>query len=120
MYQGSIEHSRILEAFRRHVPGTYVRDYREQNGFITVARGVKDIKWKDQQSAPNVYRQVPAETIISIPRGNVTAATKYRGMALERPGWRMEFRKSMVRLTHNQMHRITKALGVGEVFPGVT
>jgi len=119
MYYGSLGHDRILEAFRRCVPGTFVKDYRDNMGFITVCRGYRDIKWKDQQSSPNVYRSVPAETLVSIPRGNVTSATHYHGQALHRTGWRLEFRKAMKMLSEYQMRAITKFLGVGEVFPGI-
>jgi len=71
-------------------------------------------------TAGNVYRQVPDETLSSIPRGNVTAASLYDGIKLLRPGWRMEFRKAMEKITYVQQRAITKMLGVGEVFPGVT
>ncbi len=119
MYQGSLCHDRILEAFRRNVPDTYVNDYRDRDGYITVCRGVKDIRWKDQASGGNVYRQVPDKTLVSIPRGNVMAATRYAGVKLVRPGWREQFRKAMVYMTRVQMKAITKFLGVGEVFPGI-
>lgn len=119
MYQGSLPHDRIIEAFSRAVPGSYVRDYRDKGGFITICRDYRDIPWKEQLSAPPVYRQVPAVTLVSIPRGNVTPATQYRSLRLERTGWRIQFRNAMKHLTYVQMRRITKALGVGEVFPGV-
>ncbi len=119
MYQGSIGHDRILEAFRRCVPDCFVRDYRDRDGYITVAKGLKDIRWRDQASGGNVYRQVPIETLVSIPRGSVRAATQYAGITLVRPGWREQFRKAMVYMTHVQMKAITKFLGVGEVFPGI-
>ena len=119
MYYGSIEHSQIIEAFQRFVPDTYVRDYRDNQGFITVCRGLQDIRWHDQQSGGNVYRQVAHETLVSIPRGNVTSATHFHGLALHRTGWREQFRKASRMLTHPQMCRITKFLGVGEVFQGI-
>ncbi len=119
MYYGSLGHDRIIEAFRRNVPGCYVNDYREGGGFITICRGYKDIKWNDQSNAGNVYRQVPATTMCSIPRGNVRSATMFSGLALTRPGWRIEFRKAMKSLTEIQMRGITDFLGVGEVFPGI-
>ena len=119
MYHGSIGHDRILEAYRRYVPGTFVRDQRDRNGFIAVCRGTRDIPWGGQTTTTPVYREVPDETLVSIPRGNVTAPTLYRGVALERPGWREQFRKSMKFLSDNQMKRITKFLDVGEVFPGI-
>ena len=119
MYYGSIEHSRIIEAFRRNVPGCYVRDYRDNNGYITVCRGYKDIPWKDQTQAGKVYRQVPDQTLCNLPRGNVTSATQFSGLALIRPGWRLEFRKASKHLTEVQRRGITEDLGVGEVFQGV-
>lgn len=119
MYVGSIPHDRIIAAFAGAVPGAYVRDYRDRGGYITICRQYRDIPWKEQLSTTKVYRQVPAVTLVSIPKGNVTSDTKYRQLALERPGWRIQFRKAMQHLTHVQMQRITKTLGVGEVFPGV-
>jgi len=119
MYNGSIYHGDIIGAYTRNVPDSYVRDYREQGGYITICQGYKDLPWRDQISTRRVYRSVPDRTLVSIPRGNVTAPTLYSGVRKVRPGWREEFRKSMRHLTHNQMVRITKALGVGEVFPGI-
>jgi len=119
MYYGSIPHDRIIEAFRRHVPGCYVRDYRDNNGFITVCRNYRDLKWNDQTTTRQVYRQVPAVTLVNLPRGNVTAATHYRQFRLERPGWRVEFRRAAEHLSDTQMRKITKFIGAGEIFPGI-
>ena len=119
MYQGSFEHGRIIDAFTRAVPGSYVRDYRANGGYITVCRDYMDIPWRDQLTTRQVYRQVPKVTLVNLPRGNVTAATLFKGLRLSRPGWRREFRKAMQHLSDAQMRRITKALGAGEVFPGV-
>jgi hypothetical protein len=119
MYYGSIETGKIIEAFRRFVPGVYVRDYREKGGFITVCRDYKDLTWGDQQSAPKVYKQVPAVTLCNLPRGYTGSATRYRGLRLERTGWRIEFRRAMNYLTEVQQRAITEFLGVGEVFPGI-
>ena len=119
MFYGSIPHDRIIHAFERHVPGCYVRDFRDRGGYITLCRGLKNMPWRDQLSTRKVYRQVPKETLASLPRGNVTAATKYHGLRLTRPGWRLEFKKAMKAISHNQQRAITRELGVGEVFPGV-
>jgi hypothetical protein len=119
MYQGTFEHGQIIEAFQRCVPGTYVRDYRETGGYITICKGYKDIPWRDQTTTRNVEVQVPDKTLASLPRGNVTAATRYNGLRLDRPGWREQFRKSMRHLSRDQMKAITRFLGAGEVFPGV-
>jgi hypothetical protein len=119
MYQGSIPHDRIINAFERAVPGCYVRDYRERGGFIVICRQYRDIKWRDQLSTSKVERQVPAVTLVNLPKGSVTAATLYHGMRLHRPGWRQQFRKAMAHLSDFQMRTITKMLKCGEVFPGV-
>lgn len=120
MYDGTLEHGRIIEAFARNVPGTYVRDYRDNMGYITVCRGYKDIAWGDQISTRPTYRQIPAVTMVSLPRGNVRAADRYAGVRLDRPGWRSQFRKAMRKLTPEQMRGITRFLKVGEVFPGIS
>lgn len=119
MYAGSIPHDRIINAFERHVPGCYVRDYRDNQGYITICRNYRDIKWGGQTTTTPVYRQIPAVTLASIPQGNVTAPSLYHGVRLMRPGWRQEFRKAMRHLSYLQQRAITKTLGVGEVFPGV-
>lgn len=119
MYDGSIEHGKIIAAFQRCVPGCYVRDYRDKGGYIVIARGYQNLPWNDQTTTRRVYRQVPAVTLVNLPRGNVTPATRYIGLRLDRPGWRREFRRAAQHLTRNQMRRITRDLGVDEVFPGV-
>lgn len=119
MYQGTFDHGQIIAAFVRNVPDCYVRDYRDNRGYITVCRGYKDIPWKEQTTTQKVYRQVPKQTLLSLPRGTVTASDRYHGLALDRPGWRSQFRKAMPLLTSAQMRQITKALGAGQVFPGI-
>lgn len=119
MYQGTIEHDDIIRAFRRHVPGCYVADYRDKGGYITLFRGLRDIPWKDQTTTRKVYRQVPAETLASLPRGNVTSSSIYYGLRLHRPGWRQEFRRARRHLTQQQMYDISEELGKGEVFSGI-
>lgn len=119
MYPGSFEHGKIIEAFKRCVPGTYVRDFRGNNGYITVCRGYRDIKWKGQTTTTKVYEKAIDTTLVNLPRGNVTAATRYRGLALDRPGWRAQFREAERHLSRDQMKAITRFLGAGQVFPGV-
>ena len=119
MYYGSFEHGKIIEAFHRFVPGSYVRDYRDRGGFITICRDYRDIRWKDQTTTSKVYRTVPKTTLVNLPRGNVQSATIHRGLALERPGWRLEFRRAMPHLSRDQMKSITRFLGAGQVFPEV-
>ena len=120
MHPGSLETGRIIEAFRRNVPDTYVRDYRANGGYIVICKNYRTIKWRDQTTTSRVERQVPAITLVNLPGGFVTAATRYVGVRLVRPGWREQFRKAMPHLTMTQMRRITKELGAREVFPGVS
>ena len=120
MYAGSIAHDDIIRAFENNVPGCYVRDYRVNKGFIAVCRNLKSIKWRDQMSAPKVEKEVPAVTLLNLPRGFVTARTQFMGLRLHRPGWRQEFSRAMRHLSDDQMSGITQELDVGEVFPGIT
>jgi hypothetical protein len=119
MYYGSIETSRIIEAFTRSVPGSYVRDYRENGGFITICKDYRTIKWGDQQSTARVEKSVPATTLANLPRGWMTPDSKFIGLKLHRPGWRVEFKRARRHITEAQMKRITKMLRCGEVFRGV-
>jgi hypothetical protein len=120
MYYGSIYHGKIIEAFRRNVPGCYVRDYRDNGGYITICRQYRDIPWKDQTTTCKVEKQVPAVTLCNLPQGNVTAATLMDGLRLARPGWKREFNYRASRhLSDVQKRGITEFLGVGEVFAGV-
>ena len=119
MYMGSIEHGRIIRAFELHVPGVYVRDYRASGGFITICRNYRSIKWGGQTTTAKVEKQVPAITLCSLPRGNVTAMSRFYGLKLDRPGWRQELRRASRHLSHTQKRAITRELGVGEVFYGV-
>ena len=119
MYIGTFDHDKIISVFRRNIPGCYVRDYREQGGYITLCRDYKDIAWGGQTTTTPVYRSVPRVTLVSLPRGVVTRSTHYHGLALTRPGWQQEFRRASDHLSDVQMRRITHDLGAGEVFRGI-
>ena len=119
MHDGTLYHGDIISAFLRNVPGTYVRDYRSRGGYIVICKDYRSIKWGDQTTTTKVERSIPATTLINLPRGNVTAPTRYKGLRLDRPGWRREFRRAMRFLSDAQMRRITRALRVREAFPGV-
>ena len=118
MYSLSLDSAKIIEAFQKNVPGCYIRDYHKNGGYTTICRDYRDIKWKDQMDAGNVYSQVPATTLANLPRGNVTSAAIYSGLKLVRPGWRVEFRRAQRHLSETQRKNITEFLGVGEVFSG--
>ncbi len=116
MYSLSLDCAKIIEAFQRCVPGCYVRDYRDQGGYITICRDYRNIKWGDQLDAGRSYQQIPATTLVNLPRGNVTSTSIYAGMELVRPGWRLELRRAARHLSEVQRRDITEFLGVGEVF----
>lgn len=97
----------MIEAFKRNVPDCYVRDYRDNNGWLTICRGYKDVPWK---SAVKTYVQVPAHTLLSIPRGNVKSADTYNGLALVKPGWRRGLRMAASHLSYEQRRRIQRHL----------
>jgi hypothetical protein len=118
MYAGSLCSDDIIRAFQRHVPDTYIRDYRDNGGFITICRNYRTIKWRDQLSTSKVERDVPATTLCNLPQGYVTAASIFEGLRLKRPGWRVEFRRASKHLNESQRKAITKALKVGQVFSG--
>ena len=119
MDYNSIAHDDIIAAFKKNVPDCYVRDYRDRGGYITVCRNYRTIKWGGQLSTTKEYRTIPAITLFNMPRGQVTAPSRFRGAALIRPGWKLEFRRAARHLTQDQMRGITKSLGRGEVFTGV-
>ena len=119
MYDGSIYHGDIISAFTRHVPGAYVRDYRDNGGFITICKNYRTIQWGDQTTTAKREVSVPAVTLCNLPRGYVTASSHFAGLKLHRPGWRVEFRRASRHLTQVQKRAITRALHCGEVFYGV-
>jgi len=119
MYAGSIEHGRIISAFQRHVPGTYVRDYSDRGGYIVICRDYRTIKWGGQTTTTKEERQVPAITLCNLPRGNVTAMSRFVGLKLDRPGWRQELRRASKHLSDSQKRAITRELRCGEVFYGI-
>lgn len=112
----SIPHDNIIRAFLRNVPGAYVRDYRDNGGYITICRNYRTVKWGKRGSADREYRQIPAVTLVNLPQGNVTMASRYVGLKLDRPGWKHEFRKAAIYLTEDQRRGITRDLGRGQVF----
>lgn len=106
----SIEHSRLIKAFEKNVPGCFVKDYSDRGGYITIMRGTKTI-WDRTTRAENAT-DVPAETLCSIPRGNIQAPTLFSGLKMVRPGWRIQMRQAAQKLTESQRRRIEKDLGV--------
>lgn len=106
---GSIESSRIVKALLTHVPGTFVKDYSGNKGWITVMRGEMTIHdhWKDTDKFTT---GVPAETLCALPRGNVTAPTLYDGPRLVRPGWRVQLRRARAFMSDTQARRVEQEL----------
>lgn len=106
----SIEHSRIIRAFEHNVPGCFVKDYSDHGGWITIMRGTRDIRRRDDYG--ETIRSLPAETLCAIPRGNVQAPSLFDGIRMVRPGWRREMRKAYDKLTESQRRAIEKELKV--------
>lgn len=107
----SISHDDIIRAFTRHVPGSYVRDYRDVGGYITICKGYQTIRWGGgNASGEREERSIPHITLCSIPRGYVTRASLYSGVKLVRPGWQEQFRKAKRHLSRNQQSHIAKEL----------
>lgn len=119
MFNGSISHDRIISAFTRCVPGAYVRDYRDSGGFIVICKDYRTIRWGDQATTQKREVSIPATTLCNLPRGNVTPDSKFVGLKLHRPGWRVEFRRAAKHLSDAQKRAITRMLACGEVFWGI-
>ena len=105
----SITHDRLIGAILRNVPGTYVRDYRGNRGWLTVCRGYKTI-YDHSRDTDKFTAGVPAETLCALPRGDVTAASLFNGLELVRPGWRVQLRQARGFITDSQARRIEHEL----------
>ena len=106
---GSIDSSRLISTILRNVPGTYVRDYHDNQGYLTICRGYVTI-YDHSKDTDKLTAGLPAETLCALPRGNVQAANLYSGMRLMRPGWRIEMRKARRLMTDSQARRIEREL----------
>ena len=105
---GSIDHSRIIEAFTRNVPDCYVRDYLGKGGELAICRGYKTVI-----DGTNGHEWVvPRHQLCVIPRGSVQAPSLAHGAKTVRPGWRVEMKKAGKYLTSSQMDRIERDLKV--------
>ena len=105
----SISHDRLIGAILRNVPGTYVRDYRGNRGWLTVCRGYKTV-YDHSKDTDKFTSGVPAETLCALPRGDVQAATLYSGVEMVRPGWRVQMRQAGGLMSDGQRRRIEKEL----------
>ena len=106
----SIDHSRLISAILRNVPGTYLRDYRENKGWLTICRGLRTIH-DSFTDTDKLTANLPAETLANFPRGQVTAATLMDGPVVKRPGWRLQMRGLRAKISDSQARRIERALG---------
>lgn len=107
----SIDAGKLIGAILRNVPGTFVRDYRERGGWLNIARGAVTI-WDRDKDTEKLSANLPAETLCSLPAGQVQASTLLRGVALVRPGWRMEMRRCRARISDSQARAIERDLGM--------
>ena len=106
---GSIDSSKLVNTILRNVPGTYVRDYTGNQGYLTICRGYLTMydRWKDTDKFSTA---IPAETLCALPPGNVQASSLYDGARLMRPGWRIEMRRARRLMSDGQARRIEKEL----------
>lgn len=106
----SIDHSRLIAAILRNVPGSYLRDYRENKGWLTICRGYRTIH-DNFRDTDKFTAGLPAETLANFPRGAVPAVTLMDGPVTVRPGWRRQMRLLRKYISEPQARRIEKALG---------
>ena len=107
----SIDTSKLISAILRNVPGTFVRDYRDNGGWINIARGARTI-WDNDKDTEKLSANLPAETLCSLPPGQVQAPSLYNGVRLVRPGWRIEMRRCGRYIDPEQARRIEKDVGM--------
>lgn len=105
----SIDHSRLIDAILREVPGSYLRDYSANKGWLTICRGYKTIH-DSFRDTDKLTANLPAETLACFPRGQVQAASLYDGPVIKRPGWRREMRKLRGFISEPQARRIEARL----------
>lgn len=103
----SLETSRIIKAFARHVPECYVRDYRANGGALNLCRGYKELR-----AARGDLIAVPADTLCTLEVPNMPARTLAMGPWQIRAGWRLEMRKAGAKITAAQRRRIARDLGM--------
>ena len=107
----SIELGRITKAFQDHVPGVFIRDYRHNGGWITIARGYITT-WDKSKNTDKFSTALPAQTLCCLPAGMVTKKSRYRKRVLIRPGWEKQMRLASRFMTEHQMRAIDRQIGV--------
>ena len=111
MNWNAVETSRVIKAFEYNVPGVFVRDYRENRGFIAICRGYKDL-YDESKDTAQFTKSLPAQTLCNLAPGFMQAGSIYQGLRLLRPGWRIEMRKARRFLTRKQQEAISKSVGL--------
>lgn len=111
MHQG-IETAKLIDAIVRSVPGSYVRDYRESGGYLTVCRGYKTIR-NESDGSNHVF---PAELLCNLTPGWTPRPTLMLGSRPLYPGWQQELRKLGRVITAKQRGRIIARLRRPDLF----
>ena len=106
MYE-AITTNRIITAILNAVPGTFVRDYTWNRGFLQVRRGRKEVGSNDS----NEVYSVPAQTIITLAPGWTPRTTFVKGAVTVRPGWQVQARVAAQKLTVAEQRKVERELG---------
>ncbi len=106
MYE-AIETSRIINAFLRCVPGTFVRDYVGTGGFLQIRRGRRLIASNDS----NEVYETAAETLCTLNPGWTPRTTFVKGVVTKNPGWQVQMRVAGKKLSPYERRKIEKHLG---------
>ena len=106
MYQ-AIYTNRIISAFLKNVPGTFVRDYLHNGGFLQVLRGGKVVRSWDS----NETYAVPAQQLCYLAPGWTPRTTFVKGVVTKRPGWQVQMREAGKKLRPEEIKKIERDLG---------
>lgn len=102
----SLETGPLINAILRAIPGTFVRDFREIGGWISIMRGTRTLR----DESRNTSDAWPAETLLSLPPERVTKKDLVAGVAVKRPGWQRQIRNLYPRITPLQAKQIERLL----------
>ena len=108
---GGIESSRLIEAFKRHVPECYVRDFTGNRGYLTLCKGRQTL-FDFSKHTDKFSDTVPKWTLANLNPGYTPEKAIYDGAKLLVPGWRMEMRRAAEYLTPHQKRLVSREMGM--------
>lgn len=97
----------MINAVLASVPGTFVRDYLHNGGFLQIRRGRKEVGSADS----NEVYSVPAETLCYFQPGWTPRTTFVKGAVTKVPGWQVQARLLWGRLNPDERKRVERKLG---------